>query len=199
MVLQTIILVSIAINTILLAIIALFSYSLWKKEKKLEKREAKLHGKSERIIEHAQYKGEQTIQHSVEKAQGILDSTQIFKQAIENKFEGVLEKTLQTYVETLQNVALEKTKEFSQNMTTFTQNELKQMQAVVEKQRMEETAKVTQEVKAFKQAQLAHVEVKINNLIGAWSKQLFGKTISAADHKKLIMHALEEAQKQHII
>lgn len=177
------------------------------------------------VLEDAQRQAMAIITRAEEKAQQILSETKQFhldtKRIFENELKDVTtnssqelrkasEELLKNYeaslktvkdqdinlfkniTNTLQSDVTEEIKDFKQIL----RQETVSSQKAAEQKLTEEFAKVGKEVLEYKKDQLAKADSHILEVLHKATALSLGRTLSASDHRELIMEALEQAKKE---
>lgn len=212
-------------NLLLLAAIAVYVYSLKKKESSLSREESRIHKEAAKVLNRAQEKAEALVEEAVIKSKEVLAETEVFKEDIEKNLRSVFEKAVDKNVRKLESQAeslsgdfekmfkdirsryLEQTKDLLDTLQvsgkkgideigTVVKEETLGFQFDLDKKLAEEIAKVSQEVEAYKAEQLKTINESMSKIIAKVSQEVLGKTIPLSDHEDLVIEALEKAKKE---
>jgi len=208
---DTILLISIAINVILVvAVVAIYVYQK-KISFKLQvaneelKNAPQIRARAEKILEDAKAKSQEIISQAVtlnsqsmqslnqalEKATN--EQIMAYKQALENgKGESV--KTLSNISKDIQNAALEEVQAFKNNL----QQEVAKSQLEVQKRLEADFKSVDTQVEEYKKKRLTEVEAELNQILAKVTEDLLGKSLRISDHQELVMKSLQEAKQKNV-
>lgn len=101
--------------------------------------------------------------------------------------------------EKLQKISAEQLREFQGLITNISKNIEVDAMKEVEEFRQALESRLEQELAEVKKRRLADLDSRIGQIIAQVARQMTGKVISVADHVELIIAALEDAKRRHLV
>ncbi len=207
-----------------LGAIALFIYTVLKKEHEFQEKQKKTFGEYESIIKKAHEEAAQLLEKTMLASQHILTQAKATNENIESDFDKVLQTIAQKQIQSLNSEAAVLKKGYQDKVTqmqsTIDQNTLQMIQGaegnlekqlaaftqtlmnhtskseqMVNEKTKEMLEKVEEQVVEYKQAKLEKVDQTILELIQKTYKDILGRSIPPNIHKELILDALEKSKK----
>ena len=160
----------------------------------------------QKILQRAMSQGESVLAHAQTRAQELIAETKLFTSETQEKFsqytkslveeektmyENLLEKTRREAQAVLQSVSEDIKKNSEEHMVQF----VSQIESDLAEERQEARAKREQ----YQKEMYDKVDDAVYEIIKEVSQKVIGKSLSIAEHEKLVMDALQEAKHEHFI
>lgn len=150
--------------------------------------------KTEQKLARANKKAEHIVEQAVDKSAQMLDKTTFIDKRLRDELSLELKSAVAQIAEVLKvesQKSLEKTLlEFSSQL----KEQLKQSQILLEKKVNEEYTAAKNEIDERKKNSITTMEAKINNRVNYIAKQVIHRSLSASQHQKLVLEALQQAK-----
>lgn len=131
---------------------------------------------------------EQVLEKARKKADQILESAEVSADKVRKLVETRLERVLQNVSKSIESSALKEVEDFKGAMQLET---VRTQRAVAEK--------LETEIAEIKRQKLARLDEQVAAVLENVSREVLGKALHVSEHRDLVMKALEEAKKQHVL
>jgi F0F1-type ATP synthase membrane subunit b/b' len=177
-------------------------------------REKDLHKSAEKILEQATQQAQGILKHALNKAEELVDKTDVFHENLEHKLTNTLKEKSTDVAKTFDTTAQDLKKEYLDEInTTFKTLEkegkknMEEFQLLLKQQGLshksffdekleEEFEAAKAEIDGYKKKKMAEIEKLMNASVDKLAKQVLGKAIPAADQERLVLEALEKAKNE---
>ncbi|MCX6783696.1 MAG: hypothetical protein NT141_01300 [candidate division WWE3 bacterium] len=202
-----------------------FALQLYRREKILVTKEKKMTKHIARVFDEATRKSEGLVERAAEKSADILSETEAVSSYIKDEITVALEETLKkdehSVAKFLSRLESENVQYFKEvrgrisaqstaAMEHAADETARELSQFVSELRSKTVAKHTDledslqasfkaaltDIEAFKKDKIAALETSLPDLMQKVAGDYLGKTLTAADHEKLILRSLEEAKKE---
>lgn len=200
-------------SLLLLSIGVMYTMRLYKQEKELKSKEKELHASGEKILEQATQQAQGILKHALNKAEELVDKTDVFHENLEHKLTNTLKEKSMNVTKTFDTTVADMKKEYLQEINdTFAglekegKKNMEEFQVLLKKeglshktffdQKLEqefESAKA--EIEGYKKLKMEEAEKLINSSVNKLAIEVLGKAIPAKDQERLVIEALEKAKK----
>lgn len=194
---MTAIFLSLAVSMLLL--LASAYWRLWRRLRRL-------HRDEQLILSRARQKAVRIVESARDQALNIISHAKISANTDKLKLEENLDKIsadqLREFQKLISNISKTIESDAVKEIGEFTQAlelETVQSQKVVAQKIADQYSQVQQELAEMKRHQLAQLYTQINDVLKEVIKQITGKIIPLEEHEKLIIKALEDAKKRHLV
>jgi hypothetical protein len=189
-------------------------YTYYKHRVDLKKIQLDSLEKSDKIMEDTRKKSLDVLEKVEHKTQEILTHSQLFKSDMDKEFKESLKQMADKYLEVIQEhsnkfaqeyeqillsvkeQSLVKSKQALENIEIDVKKQLEDSKVGLKEEMMKSLTKANEEISQYKLKELAKVDEEIDKLVVEIAKDLLRINLSAKDHKKLIVQALEKAKEQ---
>lgn len=172
---------------------------------------------AEEELTRAREKSHQIITQADAKASQIVSQADIFSAQVKQQFaadlkaiiakeeidfEGLQKQIHETATKVLQDVSQSVRSDTEKSVAQFQQtlsNEMKKSQEQVRQSIESGYANVVREIDEYKVLLLGQVERHIYEIVRTTTKKVIGSSLSIEEHQELIVKALEEAKREHIL
>ncbi len=201
--------ITLVADLVIFLFVGYYLIELRTKEKELEKKENKVDTSYHQIVDNALTKERKILDDATTEANQIItgatyvttSSKQAIDQAIKQMMADIQKETAiatqeltQNYQTSLQHLATNSLNDF-QNIA----KELKEdLQKQVKEFRETLLPGMEKELEAYKQTRLAEAEQTVIRVVQKASQEILNKSISFDDHQRLMIEALEKAQKEGV-
>jgi len=152
-------------------------------------------GQEDKINEKARLKQEKILEEAREKALQILREAKMLSDEQRDEFEEQWKNVIKKVSRDFESGAEDEVKGFRKSLEVEAVGVEKAVADRVE----QEFATAKQQIDEYKKYRLAKLDGEIDEIVSNTVKKVIGKVIPMEEHKKLIISALEEAKREHIL
>lgn len=156
-------------------------------EKQMDELRKAENQKATEILQSAQVQARQAIAAAGMRAQEVINASDIFskefKQSLQSSFSQALAQKMQSELLVIHEMIV---------------REAAKAQEVVNSSVKEDYKRVAQEIELYKKNRMENVAAEAQKMIDEVARRVLARAITKREHEKLIMKALEEAQKKHV-
>lgn len=214
-------------SVFLLGVVFMYAYHLHKKEEAMNNRTTQVQHTAITIVERAEKKAEIIVEDAVKEIGDIMKETNVFHEDIEKQVKEALYKSVSTYLQSIEtevagvhsmyekmaeetkaqylkesSETLNKIKEIGQEEVQSYESSLKSNAATSQqyiKEKIDlEFENTKKEIEAYKLEEMKRVNDTISSVMLKIIERIVGKSLSTAEHEKLIFEALEQAKKENL-
>lgn len=134
------------------------------------------------------------VKDAENRAEKIVGSAEITADKIQKewdrKLEGAMAERLREYERVLQGV--------SRSVEKSATQEIKEFRQAMQLETVGARKAVTEEIRRARADKLERLDLEIGQVIERVTREVLGKALSLAEHRELVIKALEEAKAQHV-
>lgn len=201
--------ITLASGILVLILFIFYFLSLRTKEKEVEKKEHQIDEGFHHVVDEAQAQERKIIEDATKQADQIIKEskylTQSSKLEVDNAIKTVIAEIQKEgnviaksftseYSNSLKSLSNESLREF-QNIMIQLQADLKKQNKLYQEQMLPEIQK---EIKEYKKSKMQEIDKEIANILQKAAQEIFNKSISLADHQKVVVDSLEKAKKEGV-
>jgi len=194
---------------VVLLLTIIFLIVIYKKEKEFEKKREKIFNNYDEILKEAHHTAEQIVAKATEEGTSMQKERETFHKEMLQKLQESFQALLNTNKQTLENDSQELLKSFQEYLQKLKSTYEEQIEDTLKNihsetlqalnSKLQDTFEKTQlEIAEYKKHKLQEVQKSIDTLLLRVSQEVLGHALPLADHQKLILDALEKAQKEQM-